>query len=92
MADLIDNSADQRFEMPVDGFTAFVTYRRGGDGIITLNHAEVPRALEGRGVGSKLVRATLDQVRSEGLKVVPRCSFIRAFIERNADYQDMLAK
>ncbi|MEZ5816883.1 MAG: GNAT family N-acetyltransferase [Hyphomicrobiaceae bacterium] len=92
MSDLIDNASAHRFEMPVDGHTAFVTYRRGGDGVITLDHAEVPRVLEGRGLGSKLVRATLDQVRSEGLKVVPRCSFIRAFIERNADYQDMLAR
>jgi len=90
MADLIDNTTAARFEMPVDGHIAFVTYRRG-DGVIALNHAEVPRELEGRGVGSKLVRATLDQVRSEGLKVVPRCSFVAAFIARNAEYQGMLA-
>jgi uncharacterized protein len=90
MADLIDNTAAARFEMPVEGHTAFVTYRRSGD-IITLNHAEVPRALEGRGLGSKLVRATLDEVRREGLKVVPRCSFVAAFISRNKEYQDMLA-
>ena len=91
MSELIHNSFAHRFEMPVDGDIAFVTYRRG-DGVITLNHAEVPRELEGRGVGSKLVRATLDQVRSEGLKVVPRCSFVAAFITRNAEYQDLLAR
>ncbi len=90
MANLIDNTAAARFEMPVEGHTAFVTYRRSGD-TIALNHAEVPRALEGRGIGSKLVRATLDQVRSEGLKVNPRCSFVAAFIKRNAEYQDLLA-
>jgi len=59
--------------------------------VISLDHAEVPSALEGRGLGSKLVRATLDQVRSEGLKVVPRCSFVAAFIRRHAEYADLLA-
>jgi predicted GNAT family acetyltransferase len=90
MAELKDNTARGRFEMEVEGRTAFVTYRRG-DGVITLNHAEVPPELEGRGIGGRLVRATLDRVRAEGLKVVPRCSFVAAFIRRNAAYQDMLA-
>ncbi|MFV0294805.1 MAG: GNAT family N-acetyltransferase [Hyphomicrobiaceae bacterium] len=89
MSDVVDNPAEGRFEMKVEGATAFVTYRRE-DGVITLNHAEVPRALEGRGIGGRLVRGTLDLVRSEGLKVVPRCSFVAAFIDRNPSYQDML--
>lgn len=85
-----DNAAAHRFEMAIEGQTAFVTYRRG-EGIIYLNHAEVPPELEGRGIGGKLVRATLDAVRAEGLKVVPRCSFVAAFIRRNSAYQDLLA-
>lgn len=91
MTDLTDNVAASRFELPVDGHVAFVTYRKGGDGVISLNHAEVPRVLEGRGIGSRLVEATLDRVRSDGLKVVPRCSFVRAFIERHPEYADLLA-
>jgi predicted GNAT family acetyltransferase len=90
MSSLTDNTSANRFEMPIDGHIAFVTYRRN-DGVISLDHAEVPSALEGRGLGSKLVRATLDQVRSEGLKVVPRCSFVAAFIRRHAEYADLLA-
>jgi predicted GNAT family acetyltransferase len=91
MTELTDNTAEARFEMPVEGYVAFVTYRRSPDGVISLNHAEVPRALEGRGIGSKLARATLDRVRSEGLKVVPRCSFVRAYMERHPEYADLLA-
>ncbi|MEZ5853405.1 MAG: GNAT family N-acetyltransferase [Hyphomicrobiaceae bacterium] len=90
MSDIVDNPAQSRFEMQVEGRVAFVAYRRG-DGVITLDHAEVPRELEGKGIGGKLVRATLDAVRAEGLKVVPRCSFVAAFINRNAAYQDLLA-
>ncbi len=93
MADVTDNPALSRYEMAVDGTIAFVAYRRG-DGVITLNHAEVPRALEGRGIGGRLVRATLDAIRADDatLKVVPRCSFVAAFIRRNAEeYGDMVA-
>lgn len=90
MLNVIDNTATHRFEMAVDGHTAFVAYRRDG-AVISLDHAEVPRALEGRGVGSALVRATLDAVRGQGLTVVPRCSFVAAFIRRHPDYADLLA-
>jgi predicted GNAT family acetyltransferase len=50
----------------------------------------VPDALAGRGVGSKLVKGALDQVRSQGLKVVARCPFVKAYIEKHAEYADLL--
>ena len=51
---------------------------------------EVPPELGGRGIGSKLIRGALDQVRADGLKVIPECPFVKAFIEKNAEYQDLL--
>ncbi len=89
MPGVTDNAAENRFEMVVEGHTAFVVYRRAAPSIQLL-HAEVPAALEGKGVGSALVRATLDAIRPEGLKVVPRCPFIAAFIAKNPGYADML--
>ena len=84
MAAVIDNRAAGRFEMAVEGRIAFVSYRRAG-GTILLDHAEVPRELEGRGIGSLLVKATLDAIRPEGLQVVPRCPFIAAYIRRHPE-------
>ncbi len=46
MPSVIDNTATHRFEMAVDGHIAFVAYRRDGT-VISLDHAEVPRELEG---------------------------------------------
>ena len=85
-----ENSARHRFEYEVEGKTAFLDYRRS-PGIVALMHAEVPTELEGRGVGSHLVRGALDLIRPTGDKVVPACSFVAAFIRRNPEYQDLVA-
>jgi len=86
-----DNSAARRYEMEVDGKSAFITYRRSGD-VVTLLHAEVPRELSGRGLGSALVQGTLELVRSQGQRVVPRCPFIASYIKKHAQFQDLIAR
>src|SRR6188472_2495056 len=85
-----DNEERSRFELDVDGAIAFVTYRKA-DGAITLVHTEVPPELGGRGVGSKLGRATLEAVRAQGRKLSVECDFIRAFIGKHPEYGDLLA-
>ena len=72
-----DNRARKRFELEIDGQIAFLDYERR-DGEVLLVHAEVPRALRGRGVGGKLVDGTLALVNAAGLKPVPLCGFVVA--------------
>jgi hypothetical protein len=92
MSDTVrDNPARSRYELELDGGTAFVTYHRS-PGVVALVHAEVPPALEGRGFGSALARGTLDLLRAEGSKVIPQCSFIAAFIRKHPQYQDLVAR
>lgn len=90
MAGVADNPALSRYEMLVDGVTAFVVYRRDGD-VVELIHTEVPQALSGRGVGTILARGTLDLIRAAGLAIRPLCPFIAAFIQRHPDYADLVA-
>ena len=85
-----DNEDRQRFELDVEGSIALVTYRKS-PGAITLVHTEVPAELGGRGVGSKLGRATLDAVRAQGRKLTVECDFIRSFIAKYPEYDDLLA-
>ncbi len=73
MPQVKDNPAMGRFEMRSGDSTAFVEYRRAGDRIALL-HTEVPEALSGQGVGSTLVRGTLDALRAEGLRSCPVAS------------------
>ena len=91
MSEVKDNPAASRFEMASGGAVAFVEYERTGGGRIALLHTEVPEALSGQGVGSKLVRGALDSIRAEGVKIVPRCEFVAAYIERHPEYRDLQA-
>ncbi len=90
MPQVKDNPALGRFEMGSGDSTAFLEYRRAGDRIALL-HTEVPEALSGQGVGSKLARGVLDALRAEGSKVVPRCEFVAAYLDRHPEYRGLLA-
>lgn len=89
MNDVVDNKTEHRFELSVEGHLAAAHYKRA-DGVITFVHTEVPAELGGKGVGSKLVKGALDLMRAEGLKVVAECPFVKAWIDKHADYADLL--
>jgi predicted GNAT family acetyltransferase len=84
-----DNTADHRFELDADGGIAIMYYRLE-PGVITLMHTEVPPALGGHGLGSALVRGVLDIARARGLKVVPKCPFVAAYMGRHPEYNDLI--
>jgi predicted GNAT family acetyltransferase len=86
-----DNPEDQRFEaVDETGVVAgFAAYRRE-EGRVTFTHTVVDDAFEGHGVGSTLVRAALDAVRDEGVRVVPRCPFVADYIDKHPEYADLV--
>lgn len=86
--DVRDNREASRFELEQDGAVAFAAYRRDGATIV-FTHTVVPAALRGGGVGSRLIAGALAQVRGEGLKVVPECSFVAAYLKRHPDAADL---
>lgn len=84
-----DNPAQRRCELDVDGYTAAYYYRRE-PGVIVFTHSEVPSEIGGRGVGSELVRQTLEIARAEGLKVVAKCPFVSAYMARHPEFNDLV--
>jgi predicted GNAT family acetyltransferase len=86
-----DNPAQHRFELAVDGHIA-ASYYEIADGVITFAHTEAPPELGGKGIGSKLIKGALDQVRAEGLKVIAQCPFVKAYIEKRHEYDDLLKR
>ncbi len=84
------NDDRTRYELTVDGQLAVSEYNRLANAVM-FTHTEVPEALEGQGVGSALARGALDDVRAQGLTVIPLCPFVAAFMRRHKDYQDLLS-
>lgn len=82
--DVIDNHAEHRFELATDAGPAVAVYELAGD-TITFTHTIVPSEAEGHGVGSKLIAAALADARERGLRVVARCAFVRAYLQRHPD-------
>lgn len=84
------NPDESRYEAWVDGALAgFAAYEVDGPRII-FTHTEIDDAHEGSGVGSALARGALDDVRERGgLRVVPRCPFIKSWMDRHPDYLDL---
>lgn len=90
MPEVVDNRAEHEFELVVDGHRAIAAYQLE-DKVIVFTHTIVPKAIGGRGVASKLIKAALDSARDRGLRVVPQCPFVKAYIERHPEYRTILA-
>jgi uncharacterized protein len=88
MTDITNNKTEHRFELAVDGHVA-MSYYKIADGVVTFTHTEVPPELGGKGIGSKLIKGALDQVRADGLKVIAMCPFVKAYLEKHPDYADL---
>jgi uncharacterized protein len=83
-----DNTERNRFELDADGHIAFSNYKRS-NGLLTILHTEVPKELEGRGIGSALVRGLLEIARAQGLKVHAVCPFVKSYLDRHPEYSNL---
>jgi predicted GNAT family acetyltransferase len=84
-----NNKSKNRFELEIDDHLAFVDYEMS-PGSIALVHTEVPKELGGRGVGSILAKAVLENVRAQGMKVEPRCEFLAGYIKKHPEFADLV--
>jgi predicted GNAT family acetyltransferase len=90
MIEVRRNDGDQRYEAWVDGVLAGFADYQVTDVLIVFTHTEVGDAFEGQGVGSAIARYALDDVRSTGThRVLPMCPFIKGWMQRHPEYQDL---
>ena len=89
---LIDNDSGQKkkFELHIEDEIAFIEYIQTRNNIIYLTHTEVPRSLEGNGLGAIIVSKTLEHIKENGYKIAPLCPFIAAYLKRNPGKADNL--
>lgn len=87
--EIIHNVAKSRFEYTEEGNLCVLDYVLNGN-VVIFTHTGVPPAVGGRGIAADLVRFGLQSARSNGWQVRPDCSYVAAFIKRNAQFQDLL--
>ena len=89
-AKVVDVPEASRYELRLGGrLIGLAAYRRR-DGRIAFTHTEVDEACEGRGFGSRLAAAALDDARRQDLEVVPLCPFIAWYVERHPEYRRLV--
>jgi predicted GNAT family acetyltransferase len=69
---------------------AVLTYTMSGNDMV-IEHTIVEEALEGQGIGRKLVDAAVLYAREKGYKIIPQCPYAAAVIKKTPEYQDILA-
>jgi len=87
---LKDNTDRKQFELSVEGFTARIEYMIMSNKIF-LTHTEVPRELEGKGVGSKIVKLAFEEIEKQGLKLIPLCPFVAKYLTKHPEWKKILA-
>ena len=90
--DVRHNPERSRYELYVEGEMVGVADYTVRDDTIVFPHTEVVRARRGHGLGAELVKGALDDVRTTGRSVVPRCWFVAEFIDENPEYRDLLLR
>lgn len=88
---LIDNAEQKRYYFEIEGLKPRIEYIRAKEKIV-LSHTEVPKALEGKGVASALIKAVLQDVDDKGLVLVPLCPFVAMYIKRHPEWKRLVMR
>lgn len=88
---VIKNVNKQRYEMEVEGYTAFVEYEERGNNV-ALVHTNVPEELRGKGIAGVLVSKTLEKVKADRKTFTPECPYIFSFVKRNQQWKELVDK
>jgi predicted GNAT family acetyltransferase len=88
---LVNNETDHRFELTVEGYTAFIDYKIKKDKAYLI-HTEAPEELKGKGVAEALVEKTLIYLEEQHLKLVPLCPYVQLFLKRHPDWNRLVAE
>lgn len=92
MDEVIHDEKQSRFYIKSDGKESYLRYEHLNKSLINIITTYVPNDLRGKGIASKLAKEALEYAKTNNLKVIPQCSFIRTYLERNKEYQELVNK
>ncbi|MCD8092163.1 MAG: N-acetyltransferase [Bacteroides sp.] len=90
--ELIGNKERRQYEFHIEKYTPRIEYIKSSNGEIYLTHTEVPPALNGRGIGSLLVEKSLKDIEDQGLRLVPLCPFVAAYIHKHPEWKRIVLR
>ncbi|MBA6153666.1 GNAT family N-acetyltransferase [Gelidibacter maritimus] len=87
-----DNGKEGAFYIEIDGQRkAEMTYYYKDSDTIDIDHTEVAKSLQGKGIGYALIDAAVRFIRNKNLKAITSCSYAKAIFEkRQSEYQDII--
>jgi uncharacterized protein len=88
--EVADAPERERYELSSDGEVVGYSAYRARPGLIAFVHTEVDERLQGRGLADRLIRFALEDARARGLAVLPFCPFVKAFIERHREFDELV--
>ncbi|VAX23400.1 Predicted acetyltransferase [hydrothermal vent metagenome] len=88
---LVDNEQLKQYEFHIDKFVPKIEYIKEKDKIY-LTHTEVPTNLEGKGIGSDLVKNVLEDIERKNLTLIPLCPFVALYIKRHPEWKKLVLK
>ncbi|MBU1346613.1 MAG: N-acetyltransferase [Alphaproteobacteria bacterium] len=88
-AEIRDNADQHRYELPVDGDVAVVTYNLSGHNLM-ITETLVPEALEGQGIASRLAKHVIADARARGLVILPVCPFFSAYFQKHPEHAEVV--
>ena len=90
-ATVVNVPEECRYELLLDGHRIGLLAYRQRKNRIAFTHTEVSPSCQGRGFGSRLAEAALEDARRQGLAVAPLCPFIASYIKGHPEYADLVA-
>ncbi len=90
--DVRHEEGQRRFVARTPAGPAYVAYEQPDERTIELHHTIVPEAERGRGVGGRVVSAAIGYAREQGLRVIPSCPFVQAWLEEHPDERDVVER
>ena len=85
------NENENQFEIDIDGQIAFIEFSREANKIY-LTHTEVPQSLRGRGIGSKIIKQSLEYIKNQNLTLIPLCSFVAHYVNNHPEWHSLLGE
>ncbi|MFT3934070.1 MAG: GNAT family N-acetyltransferase [Chitinophagaceae bacterium] len=84
------NEAIHHLELEIEGHTAFIDYKLLKEKLFLI-HTEVPRELEGKGVGTAIISKALQYAKDNGYTIVPICPFVQAYLKKHPEWKEIVS-